>query len=265
MERVRDLIHKIGAQEAAGASPAALLATARALAAELEALIPRPALPDSSRVAVLLPPGHIPQARAAAPEPPPAAPAHPVPDVPTATNEVVESQPAPSAAAYEPLSEPVAASEPIEPQPPEPKTIEPKTPEPYSLRPPAFNPIEEVPTLAQQAPSPEAKREVFELHVPGESLNDRLRREEQELAHKLVDTPIRDLRKGIGVNDRFLFISELFRGDEAMYERSIKTINGFHILPEAEYWINRELKVKLGWPDTATVRHFDQLVRRRFS
>jgi len=72
--------------------------------------------------------------------------------------------------------------------------------------------------------------------------------------------------KGIGVNDRFVFLNELFRGDEAMYERSLKTINSFRILPEAEYWINRELKIKLGWDDNLhTTQQFYQLVRRRFS
>ena len=51
-----------------------------------------------------------------------------------------------------------------------------------------------------------------------------------------------------------------------MYERSIKTINGFRILPEAEYWMERELKVKLGWDENRDItRHFYQLVKRRFS
>ena len=51
-----------------------------------------------------------------------------------------------------------------------------------------------------------------------------------------------------------------------MYERSIKTINSFSILPEAEYWIQRELKTKIGWnEDSEAVNHFDQLVRRRFA
>ncbi|HEY8734724.1 MAG TPA: hypothetical protein VIL90_09175, partial [Puia sp.] len=79
-------------------------------------------------------------------------------------------------------------------------------------------------------------------------------------------TPVKELRKAIVVNDRFVFINELFRGDEPMYERSIKTINNFRILPEAEYWMERELKIKLGWDDSRdTVQHFYQLVRRRFS
>jgi hypothetical protein len=74
------------------------------------------------------------------------------------------------------------------------------------------------------------------------------------------------LRKAIGINDRYVFISELFRGDETMYERSIKTINGFNVYGEAELWIKRELKLKLAWLDeNETVRLFDQLVKRRFS
>jgi hypothetical protein len=51
-----------------------------------------------------------------------------------------------------------------------------------------------------------------------------------------------------------------------MYERSIKTIDGFSIYPEAQFWIQRELKLKIGWnEDSVTVKHFDQLVKRRFS
>ena len=75
-----------------------------------------------------------------------------------------------------------------------------------------------------------------------------------------------EIAKAVGINDRFLFINELFRGDETMYERSIKTINSFNIYAEAEYWISRELKLKLGWNnDHSSVQHFDQLVKRRFS
>ncbi len=123
--------------------------------------------------------------------------------------------------------------------------------------------VVEAPTLLQQ----QIHKEVNELISNNkESLNDRLKKEQKEIAHILKDSPIKDLRKAIGLNDKFVFISELFRGDEVMYDRSIKTINTFHILPEAEYWMNRELKVKLGWNDhNETVQHFYQLVRRRFS
>jgi hypothetical protein len=122
-----------------------------------------------------------------------------------------------------------------------------------------FDPLLEIPTLSHQLKEKKGDGQA-------ESLNDRLKQGKAELMEVLKETPIKDLRKAIGINDRFLFINDLFRGDEVMYERSIKTINSFNIYPEAEYWISRELKVKLGWDnDLATVAQFDQLVKRRFS
>jgi hypothetical protein len=124
--------------------------------------------------------------------------------------------------------------------------------------------IQEIPTLAHQTEFKEMN-DVFQQYGSS-SLNDKLKTEKTELGAILKDGPVKDLKKAIGINDRFLFLSELFRGDEAMYERSLKTINNFRIFPEAEYWIERELKVKLGWDESKeTVKQFCQLVRRRFS
>lgn len=128
-----------------------------------------------------------------------------------------------------------------------------------------FDPLADIPTLAQQQ-TPRELNDVIAGNGLSPSLNDKLKANVLELSAALNDTPVRDLKKAIGVNDRFVFISQLFRGDEVMYERSIKTINGFRILPEAEYWMERELKVKLGWDENReATKHFYQLVRRRFS
>ena len=125
-----------------------------------------------------------------------------------------------------------------------------------------FDPMNEIPTFSQY----NVGKDLNEAIGQQESLNDKLKENRTELMHALKDTPIKDLRKGIGINDRFVFINELFRGDEPMYERSIKTINSFNIYQEAEYWMNRELKIKLGWDDTKEiVKHFYQLVKRRFA
>jgi len=133
-----------------------------------------------------------------------------------------------------------------------------------------FEPIEDdedIPTLAHQRPNTKIiAKEINETKKEEPSINDALKENKPELSEKLNEVSVKDLRKAIGINDRFLYIKELFRGDEAMYERSIKTINGFSILPEAEYWIRRELKVKLGWLDSQhVVQQFDHLVKRRFS
>ena len=168
--------------------------------------------------------------------------------------------------------EEAAASAPVQPaalvQPPAP------APQPPAPEPPAFNPIKDVPTLthqlSQEARNNEAKKDLNDI-IGGQgapSLNDRLKGngQQREISSVLTETPIRDLRKAIGINDRYVFISELFRGDETMYERSIKTINNFSIYQEAYYWMERELKLKLAWDtDRKSTQLFYQLVRRRFS
>lgn len=123
-----------------------------------------------------------------------------------------------------------------------------------------FDPMKDIPTLSHQP------KEINDSGLSELSMNDRLKQAKPEIVERLKETPVKDLRKAVGINDRFHFINELFRGDESMYERCIKTINSFSIYAEAEYWITRELKVKLGWNnDNTTVQHFDQLVKRRFS
>ena len=131
-----------------------------------------------------------------------------------------------------------------------------------------FDPIATIHTLAHQ--DVQEVKEVFEINeklLPeNHDLNDRLKENKTEVASFLQASPVKDLKKAIGINDRYLFINELFRGDEDRYERSIKTINGFSIYAEAEYWIQRELIVKIGWNENAeNVQTFIQLVKRRFS
>jgi hypothetical protein len=246
MERIQELIDQLNRQKSAQASPAQLLLTVKALTSELMKFQNRNGSFGTAKVAVTLPVHvHVPdeeaeiiqEVKTEAPPPPPQ------PKIPTPV---------------EPPRTGYAVPKPQE-TPPPPKVEEPAEHQRYM---PSYDPVE-VPTLAQQGPVKDLHELISEKKT---SLNDRLKEEKKEVAHILKETPIKDLRKGIGINDRFTFIRELFNGDETMYERSIKTINGFSILSEAEYWINRELKVKLGWNDNKEyVQHFYQLVRRRFA
>ncbi len=131
----------------------------------------------------------------------------------------------------------------------------------------------EIPTLMHQPTYKEpakqnGSKEVNEaITGEGPSIHDQLKEQKVEGGHKFNEsTSIKDLKKAIGINDRFVFINELFRGDEAMYERSIKTINNFSIYAEAQYWMERELKIKLGWDnERPATQEFYALVKRRFS
>ena len=233
MERLSALIHKLKEQFDANVPPSQMLGTVHQLESELSQMASRNANPvGTTKVAVMMPSGtrshHVSAETVAAPFP---------------AWEERRYQPQPVA---QPVAQPVMA-------------------EPVLEKESAWNfdPLQEIPTLAHQ----QSVREINDvIGLNGSSLNDRLREERIELAHVLTETPIRDLKKAIGVNDRYVFLNELFRGDETMYERSLKTLNGFRIYQEAEYWISRELKIKLGWNDNnSIVRHFCQLVRRRFS
>ncbi|MDO9155817.1 MAG: hypothetical protein Q7U17_03025 [Sediminibacterium sp.] len=134
-----------------------------------------------------------------------------------------------------------------------------------------FGEYADIPTLIHQpakmqvAAEPVKEiNELLALDIP--EMNEHLNEYAVEVSTMLDETPVRDLKKAISINDRYLFFNLLFRGDEIMYERSIRTINGFNIFPEAQYWIQRELKVKLSWlEDNPTVQLFDQLVKRRFA
>lgn len=275
MQRIHTLIDKLAQQKAQGASPAHLLFTVQLLQQELSQLQKTCDALGSKKVAVTLPFNM----------------SFAVPENLFETSlveAVVAGPPVEEKVVYEldmPL-EAVNESDPILPEPvyepkaytvPRPPVHEPFIAETNSFakeeyRPsfpthqtfsPAYEVVVEAPTLTQYAERTEVHERIAEKR---ESLNDRLKREQTELAQVLKESPIKDLRKGIGINDRFVFVRELFRGDEAAYERSIKTINNFNIYSEAEYWMSRELKLKLGWSDNSeTVRHFYGLVRRRFS
>lgn len=256
MERIQALIDKLYQQKQQNSNPAQLLFTVQLLQTELLKLQQKNGTLGTAKVAVTLPVNmnfseevvRTPIVEEAKQEP----------AIEPLSKVVTEPAPQPDYQQKEySIRRPVVTEEVSEEQ------VSRYAPQPQQVLNPAFSPVVETPTLAQYQPKKEVNEAIAERK---ESLNDRLKQDKTEVAHVLKETPIKDLKKGIGINDRFTFVRELFRGDESFYERSIKTINGFHIFSEAEYWINRELKYKMGWnEDKEIVKHFYQLVRRRFS
>ena len=256
MERIQALIDKLYQQKQQNTNPAQLLFTVQLLQSELLKLQQKNGTLGTAKVAVTLPlnmnfseevDNTVIEKEIVAPKSEPVS-SKPVIESPIQISSYQQKE-------YS-LPRPVIAEEVSEP-------VSRYAPKQQQVLNPAFSSTVETPTLAQYQP----KKEVHEtIASKKESLNDRLKQDKTEVAHVLKEAPIKDLRKGIGINDRFTFVRELFRGDEAFYERSIKTINSFHIFSEAEYWINRELKYKIGWDEEKeTVKHFYRLVRRRFA
>jgi len=244
MERLQELITQLKEQFDRKADPSQMLQTTQLLATELQRLSSQPtAAKTSTKVAVMMPSSlKIYTGQPAIQE---------VKTVPAQWNGVPESRNTGPEPKKEPAVAPAMAA----------TTTVGKETEKGTWPFDRFADKSERPSLVPP-------REINDMIAAAgsSSLNDKLRSDRLELKSALNDTPIRDLKKAIGVNDRFVFISQLFRGDEAMYERSIKTINSFRIFPEAEYWMERELMVKLGWDENReTTKQFYQLVKRRFS
>ena len=247
MERLKELINQLKDQFDRKADNGQMLETTRLLEAELRLLAAQsqPAKVMPTKIAVMMPSAAKYSAQPTAPTPP------------EPKKETVNQRNGATVAAA--TSVPATAASPV--AAPATATLQPiQERGQWPFDPLAEKPIDRF-TLSQKA------REVNDvIGATGTSLNDKLKSDVSDLKSALNDTPVRDLRKAIGVNDRYVFINQLFRGDEVMYERSLKTINGFRILPEAEYWMERELKVKLGWDENREItRHFYQLVKRRFS
>lgn len=90
------------------------------------------------------------------------------------------------------------------------------------------------------------------------------------LADKMVDDTapmpamnrINDLRKAIGLNDRFLMIRDLFAGDAARYEDTIDTLNEFDDLDECMIYIVENF----AWnPDSEGAKMLVSLIERKLS
>ena len=103
----------------------------------------------------------------------------------------------------------------------------------------------------------------FELSSP-EILADKMTGEDRSLAAKLQQNPVRDLKSVIGINDKFLFVNELFGGSMEKYNKSIENLNDLKTLNGAMIYLN-ELKIELQWNSSnEAYRKLSDLVVRKF-
>ena len=90
--------------------------------------------------------------------------------------------------------------------------------------------------------------------------------EDKTIAGKMQKNPVDDLKKSIGINQKFSFINELFDGDSNSYHQAIEKLNGSAGLAQAEAFLTGELAAKHGWSaEGQAFRQLQDLVNRRFS
>lgn len=76
----------------------------------------------------------------------------------------------------------------------------------------------------------------------------------------------RDIRKHIGINDKYLFINELFENDKDAYERALNEINKCTFCREATDWLTQQAKGRYNWNhENETVQSFYGIVSHFFA
>lgn len=69
---------------------------------------------------------------------------------------------------------------------------------------------------------------------------------DSSVADKISAKPLKDLKAAIGINDKFLFINELFKGDLQEYNRMIERLNAAPNKAEADLILS-EMREKFEW------------------
>ncbi|MCT4581787.1 MAG: hypothetical protein N4A35_10245 [Flavobacteriales bacterium] len=128
--------------------------------------------------------------------------------------------------------------------------------------------IKEEPAFTPESPIQEEKVEQEEEKKDHSiSINDKFssNAEQPTLADRLSQQPIKDLTKAIGLNQKFLFMNDLFEGENEKYKEAIETINNFSAFIEADEYINNNLKYNYNWDiNGVSAQKFMDLVKRRF-
>jgi len=161
--------------------------------------------------------------------------------------------------------EPAVREERSEPEPESIPEPEPE-PEPEPIPEPASEPIPEPETVTSQMSDRQPKLTVdLFSEMAGSTLADRLKDgNEKRIADKLQENKIPDLRTTIGINDKFLFINELFEGNMRIYDEAIQKLNAGTTIAQADLLL-LDLKIAYNWDSNSpTVKKFVELVRRKF-
>jgi hypothetical protein len=100
------------------------------------------------------------------------------------------------------------------------------------------------------------------------SIHERLAqiKDDKSIGARMQYKPVKNIKEAIGINEKFLFINELFNGDLKSYNESVEKLNDFPSIHEAFEFLNR-LTYEFQWDgqrSSDTIEKFANLVQRRY-
>ena len=174
-----------------------------------------------------------------------------------------KTAPAPKVTLRKPVPKPKPKPIPAPPPPPPKKEAAPPPPPPP---PPVEKPAPK-PTPPPPPPAPKPAPVAVAISADMEELFD-TNSGSHDLSEKLSQTPIKDIKKAMGINERIFTMNELFGGDQAAFEDTLKALNGFSDFGEAKKYLAANAATKFKWLNKANkkkAKTFVKLVRRRFA
>jgi len=91
--------------------------------------------------------------------------------------------------------------------------------------------------------------------------------EKIDISDQLSMSPIKDLTKGLGINEKIFTITELFGGDAEIYSHIMTQINNMSDYSEARDYLLTGIAKDQNWGDADKIKKaakFAKLVKRRF-
>jgi len=107
----------------------------------------------------------------------------------------------------------------------------------------------------------EANHRLGDSFSKEKSVNDSIDIEYSKLEHKISNRPLESIKKAIGINDKFLFIRELFEGNSEVFTKAVAELDAKTDINEAVKYLQQNFK----WKKNETSLKFVNLVKRRFS
>jgi hypothetical protein len=188
-------------------------------------------------------------------------PAPPVPEVPKPAPRPAVVQAGAVSISYADPVQPVYAPDPLKEE-----IIPPVVPAPVamtSMDEPPVIPNTQPKPIPPRKPAKQPEPDLFAAEEPDFSLKLKEARE-RTFSPRIPSGRVDNLKSAITINEKFMFINELFDGNLREYNETIETLNGFTTLDQAADYLDL-MKKKNFW-DTGSnaFRKLRELVERRF-
>lgn len=118
----------------------------------------------------------------------------------------------------------------------------------------------------KEVPKPEPKAEYIQDEPL--TINQRMSAQVNAKARRVTEheQPVTDLKQAITLNDKLLYIKDLFNGYNLAYSEAIDILNRYNSIEEADKFLKSNYAVKNSWESKqGTVDKFYELLKRRYA